>query len=237
MAIVSHVVDELAQCIFTTRAIVIRDVDGGEEPFIYSSGNKGPGYIMLKGLVSQRPLLKALVYQLAHEVLERFPDVEYVAGNATGGMIPGWIMAEALSDLTAREIPYLYVRETRKLGGHKELITGDKQSSFFRPGRRGLVVEELVNFAETTTNSARVQREVGYDVRHAATIVSYDHSESRRLLEQNGIELVYLLTVRELLTIAKHHGYELKLVDSWLSFLDDPIEWQRKRGLLQTGSA
>lgn len=166
------------------HAVAIRDIEAGEKPFVYSSGNQGPGYLMFKGLVSQRQLLKAMVHHLAFKTLNIFPDVEYVAGNATGGMVPGWIMAEALSTLAGREVPYFYVRNTRKIGGHGELLTGDKNNDFFQPGRRGLVFEELVNFAETTTNSALVQRDAGYEVRFGATIVSYDQPRTRALLEE-----------------------------------------------------
>ena len=46
-------------------AVDIRDVDGGEEPFLYSSGNRGPGYVMVKGLVTRQEIFKPLVEQLA----------------------------------------------------------------------------------------------------------------------------------------------------------------------------
>ncbi len=31
------------------RRIEIRDIDGGEEPFLYSTKNHGPGYVDVKG--------------------------------------------------------------------------------------------------------------------------------------------------------------------------------------------
>ena len=140
-------------------------------------------------------------------------------------------MAEALSDLTSREIPYVYVRETRKLGGHKEVITGDKQNPFFKPGRRGLVMEDSVNFAKTTVYSILVQREAGYNVRHAATIVFYDHKHACKKLDDAGIDLTFLFTLRELLAVALENGFKPHLVKSWISFLNDPMKWQREHGL------
>lgn len=206
-----------------------RDVKNGEEAFEYSSKNHGPGYLMGKGVVAQRALCKALVYNLAFKVLEVFPDVEYVSGNATGGMVPGWILAEALCEITGREIPYFYVRGTRKIGGHGELLTGDKNNDFFQPGRRGLVHEELVNFAETTSNSAIVQREAGYDVRFAATLMFYDQPKAKELLAQTGLKLIYLLTVEDILSAAEGR-FEKRLVDDYRAFLADPVGWQLANG-------
>lgn len=212
------------------KILDFRDVANGEEPFVYSTGNKGPIYLMVKGLVSQRPLLRALIHYLAIEVLGVFPDVEYVAGNVTGGVIPGWELAEALSTLTAREIPYVYVRDTRKVGGQGEQITGDANNNFFVPGRRGLVVEELVNYAQTTTNSAIVQRAKEYDARHAATILSYDQPEAEELLAKHGVRMIALFKLLALLEIAVAAGADKQLVGESQEFIVDPAAWQRKYG-------
>lgn len=211
------------------NALTIRDIEGGEEPFLYSSGNRGPGYLMIKGLVSQRLLLENMIKVLADNVAEAFPDIEYVSGNATGGMIPAYVLAGTLERRLGRPVPYFYVRNTRKIGGHGELLTGDKNNEYFASGRRGLVMEELVNFAETTCNSAIVQREAGYDVRHAACLVNYDHVKSRVHLQANGITMVHLFTVGEILDLAVEF-YDKRLVDDYRSFLANPSQWQLDRG-------
>ena len=159
------ILHDLVRQMLDAKMLDFRNIANGEQPFVYSTGNKGPGYLMVKALVSQRPLFRALIHHLAFKVLGTFPDVEYVAGNVTGGMIPGFELADALSTLTARHIPYVYVRDARKQGGQGEQITGDKNNDFFCQARRGLVVEELVNYAQTTTNSALVQSEAGVDHR------------------------------------------------------------------------
>ena len=220
---------ELVGEMITVGAVSFRDVENGEEPFLYSSGNRGPGYVMVKGLVSQRALLRNLTWQLTLKVGEQFPDVDYVAGNATGGMIPGWLVAEHLTTLTGRHIPYFYVRGTRKQGGHGEVITGDKLNPFFAPGRRGLVVEELVNFAETTTNSTLEQRKAGYDVQYAATILSYDHDRMKQKLEAAAVTLISLITLSELLEVADRK-FPKRLVDDYRTFLKNPKQWQLDRG-------
>ncbi len=95
------------------------------QPFLYASGNFGMGYFMIKGLVGQKRLIRPLGRYLAIEIAEKWPTgIDFVAGNVTGGMIPGWIVSEELEVLLGREFPFVYIRELRKTGGQKELITG-----------------------------------------------------------------------------------------------------------------
>jgi hypothetical protein len=53
--------------IIKAGALEIRDLDAGQEPFLYSSGNYGPGYVMVKGLVSRLNLMKFLCDSLGEK--------------------------------------------------------------------------------------------------------------------------------------------------------------------------
>ena len=61
---------EVAKQIINSGAVSVRDVDSGEEPFVYSTGNRGPGYLMVKGIVGQPSTLKYLTWHLAQKVVE-----------------------------------------------------------------------------------------------------------------------------------------------------------------------
>jgi len=54
-------IKKAARMILKAEALTIRDVDGGESPFLYASGNWGPGYIMIKGLVGRKKIIKSLI--------------------------------------------------------------------------------------------------------------------------------------------------------------------------------
>ena len=58
---------EIASRLINSGAVEIRDVDNGESPFNYSTGNRGPGYLQIKGLVGQPSILKFLTKNLACE--------------------------------------------------------------------------------------------------------------------------------------------------------------------------
>ena len=211
--------------IINAGALAIRDVDAGEKPFLYSSGNWGPGYVMVKGLVSRRDLMKRLCHALAIKVMSiTSPDI--VAGNVTGGMVPGWIVSDYLC------IPYLYVRNTRKVGGHGELVTG------IYAGISGscLVVEELVNFAQTTVNSANALRSLGFQAGYAAAILSYENPKGIENLNDNGVKLISLLTLPKLLDAAEQLGiFPQRAIDDYRLFLQNPQQWQVIRGLEPVG--
>ena len=224
--------EKIGSMIIEAGGLEIRDVDNGEEPFLYSSGNRGPVYVMIKGLVGQPSVLKYLTNQLALKILETEVNKQFhfIAGNATGGMIPGWQLRNDLEELTGQEFPYVYVRETRKIGGHKEHITGDRNNPLIKKMDNALVFEELVNFAETTTNLAKVLREAGYYAPVAGTILSYQNPRAQELLKQTEVELTHLIGLPDLIDVAESTGrFSKEAVKSYRDFLVDPVKWQLDR--------
>lgn len=237
-------VEEIAKAMLGAGALDIRDTDGllgdKEEPFLYSSGNKGCGYVYVKAMVSLRNLFKNLCFNIALDIWNEYCasydedlNIDFVGGNVTGGMIPGWLIAEYLSDFFGREIPFVYIRMSRKKGGHKENITGDSLSPIIKKGSKCIVIEELVNFAETTCQSAEVVRRLGYKCSYAATILSYNHTEALSNLKQHEVQLIYSLTLEQLLTYSvMFEHFNADVVGVYREQLGDPIQWQRNRGIV-----
>lgn len=210
----------------------IRDVDNGAEPFLYASGNWGPGYIMIKGLVGRKKLFKALAEATTQKVAAVAPHINFVAGNVTGGVIPGWLVSEYLEIHLNRTVPCVYVRESRKAGGQKELITGIKGNPEIKRGDNGLVAEELVNFSQTTCNTATLLRSEGYAVTHGTCILFYNNPRALELLKTHELEMVCLFTLSELLeTAEEEETHPRVLIEKYREFLVDPLGWQKTRGL------
>jgi len=237
-------VEEIALMVLEAKAVEIRNVPSKvtneevetlpreQQPFLYASGNWGSGYVSIKNLVGRKTIIRPLVSQLAQLVAERVPYLNFVAGNVTGGVIPGWLISEELEKLLGRTIPFVYIREARKKGGQKELITGITNNPEIPTGANGLVVEELVNFAETICNGADALRDAGYVATHGATILFYNNPEAIKALEEHGIEIVYLFTLPDLLTVAeKYRTHPQNAIDDYREFLADPLGWQAARGL------
>ena len=105
--------EEIATKIIESGQVQIRDVDRGEKPFDYTSGNRGPGYLQIKGLVGQPDTFVFLIRQLAHKVI-REAKFDFVNGNVTGGAIPGWELSRQVSDILGETIPNTYLRGSKK---------------------------------------------------------------------------------------------------------------------------
>jgi|GEM_PF-1157502 len=230
-------IEEVAKTIFASGAVEIRDVDSGEEPFVYSTGNRGPGYVMIKGLVGQPKVLNFLSRQLAHKIAPLYQkEFEFIEGNATGGMVPAWqlrIELERVLGLEEGTIPYNYLREARKSGGHGELITGKGNNPLIIDGMPVLVFEELVNYAGTTTNAARIFREEGHPVTHVGCILTYDHAESNQKLKEAGLILDSAITLPQLLDyVESTKAKSPEAVRSYRGFLASTVDWQLQRNLV-----
>lgn len=237
-------VEQAVLMVLKAKAVEIRDVplrvtneevEGlplENQPFLYASGNWGPGYVTIKNLVGRKQIIRSLTDQLGGLIAERVPGLNFVAGNVTGGVAPGWLLSERLEALFGRTVPFVYIREARKKGGQKELITGMAHNPEISPGNNGLVVEELVNFAQTTCNGADALRDAGFTVTHAATILFYNNPEAIKALAEHGIEMIYLFTLPDLLAVAeRHQAHPQKAIDGYREFLADPLGWQAARGL------
>lgn len=187
---------------------------------------------MIKGLVGQPEVLKFLTRDLAHKVIEE-AEFDFIEGNATGGMVPGWQLRNDISDILGREIPFCYLRGSRKEGGHGELITGDKNNSLILHGMRALVFEELVNYAGTTGNAAEEFRAAGYLVSHAACILHYDNPQANQRLKEKKVTLIPLITLPKLLDVAEADKLiPQESIKSYRDFLQDPVRWQLSRDLV-----
>lgn len=237
-------VDEVALMVLEAKAVEIREVPSivtndevdmlpvERQPFLYASGNWGPGYVTIKNLVGRKKIIRALTRRLAELVAERVSRLDFVAGNVTGGVVPAWLISEELEIILGRTVPFVYIRESRKKGGLKELITGISNNPEILMDDGGLVVEELVNFAQTTCNGAEAIRNAGRIVTHAATILFYNNPEAIKSLREHGIEMVHLFTLPDLLVVAeKYQTHSQKAIDDYQEFLANPLGWQAARGL------
>ncbi len=224
--------EDLGEQLLRENVLQIRDVAAGEKAFLYASGNWGPGYAMVKGLVGNKPFLKALLLRLAVKIADLCPHIDFISANATGGMVPGWIVSDYLEILLQRRVPYIYMRGSRKKGGHKELFTGVEANPSIVPGKNGLVGEELANFADTTCNAAEALRAEGFNVTHGMCILFYNNPKAIERLRATEMEEVYLFTLPQILDIAESRKTHAQhVIDDYRRFLEDPLAWQKKFGL------
>lgn len=205
------------------------------QPFLYASGNWGPGYVSVKGMVSLEEKMDLLTLQLAIRIVEILPDLDLLAGNVTGGVIPAWkthlhlqrvlghplqyvyvggsrnepgiitiIRKEILAEAVVRmneavvssgirpdfvagvtpsgmipayqlsqllNLPFVYIREVKKAGGHKEVITGIKNHPVVKCGSMGLVIGQSENFQASSAYGCKCLTDEGFRAINIHTIL------------------------------------------------------------------
>lgn len=217
--------------IFDYNRIEIRDVDAGEEPFLYSTKNRGPGYVDVKGGVGIDEFFEPALELLARVIVYDEVPVDLVIGMMTGGALPGYRIKQHLQSWLGKRVVYIYQRGARKEGGHGELDTGDRNNPFILEGCYGLVVEELVNFAGTTTAGVLYERNKGRKVDHAACILFYENPVAIERLKNNSINIHWVVTLPEVLDFGLQEGaITQRQFDQYKAFLQDPRAWNESRG-------
>ena len=229
-------VNEIANIVIQVDAIHIRDVANGEMPYHYSSGNFGPGYVMIKGLVGRQKVFRFLVRQLAMRLKDHH-DIDCLAGLVTGGVPPSIYLRDYLQMLWGYEIPWVYIRETRKVGGAGEHITGIVDVASGKPNpeipldSRFGVVEELTNYANSMTNGATTLRNAGYRCNHGYSILDYANTNAVTALNDNKVVLKCLITIPDILNELKNQQiYPDRIIEDYEWSQRDPTGWMAHYG-------
>lgn len=211
---VSKKIEQLILEILRAKLIEIRDVDNGKEPFRYSSGNCGPIYVSLRDVVGRKKIIESLSYLIAEKIRKNIFSADLIAGNATAGIVPGWLVSGYL------DLPFVYIRSEKKDYGQKEQIVGMRGNPNVNCGDNALIVDELVNSGFNIMKSARVLRDAGFVVTHAACFMSYASSEVVRNLKKENIKLIHLFTLSQLLEVAKNRNiYSPEVIRSFKKYL------------------
>ena len=103
-------------------------------PFTWASGWHSPIYCDNRKALSFPQLRSYVKLELVHAILAQHPQVEAIAGVATGAIAQGALVAEEL------HLPFVYVRSKPKDHGLANLIEGELPT-----GAKVVVVEDLIS--------------------------------------------------------------------------------------------
>ena len=177
-------------------------------PFTWASGWKSPIYCDNRKLMSYPDIRNFLKIQFCRIILEKYPNVEAIAGVATGAIAPGAIVADLLG------LPFVYVRATPKDHGLENLIEGD-----LKPGQKVVVVEDLVSTGMSSLKAVEAIRKNGACVIGMVSIFSYGFPIATESMAEANVELTSLSNYDAILEEALRTDYidesELQTLQDW----------------------
>lgn len=186
-------------------------------PFTWASGWKSPFYCDNRKTLSYPELRNYVKLELVHAILDRFPEVEAIAGVATGAIPQGALVADALN------LPFVYVRSKPKDHGLENLIEGE-----LKPGMKVVVVEDLISTGGSSLKAVEAIRKDGSEVIGMVASYTYGFPVAREAFEQAGVELVTLTDYEHVVAEALETGYiaegDVELLNEWRR---DPAQWKK----------
>ena len=181
-----------AQRLLEVQAIKLQP----DEPFTWASGWKSPFYCDNRKTLSYPSLRSFVKLELCHLVQERFPEVEAIAGVATGAIAQGALVADQLG------LPFCYVRSKAKDHGMQNLIEGQVAK-----GAKVVVVEDLISTGGSSLKAVEALRQYGVEVVGMVASFTYGFPVAEEAFKAAGVRLVTLSNYDAVIEEAAKTGY------------------------------
>ena len=186
-----------------------------QNPFTWASGWKSPFYCDNRKTLSYPELRSFVKTEIARIILERFPEVEAVAGVATGAIPQGALVADLLS------LPFVYGRSKPKDHGLENLIEGE-----LKPDMKVVVVEDLISTGGSSLKAVEAIRMNGCEVIGMVAAYTYGFDVATEAFRQAKVNLVTLTNYEAVVNEAARIGYikesDIQLLNEWRK---DPAHW------------
>lgn len=204
---------QVAELLLQIKAIKLSP----QKPFTWASGILSPIYCDNRVLLSY-PAIRNTVKNAFVEKSAAFADFDVVAGVATAGIPMGALLADALQK------PFVYVRAKAKEHGRQNLIEGELQ-----PGKKVLVVEDLISTGGSSLKAVEAIRENECEVVGVLAIFSYQFEEAESAFKNADCPMLTLSNYSALITAALESNYinqaEVELLQSWRK---NPQSWKKE---------
>ncbi len=202
---------KLAKALMDIKAVLLRP----QEPFTWASGWHSPIYCDNRRILSH-PELRAQVAQwLADKAMELYPEAEVVAGVATGAIAHGVLAADRMQK------PFVYVRPKPKDHGTGSQIEGE-----LAPGKKVVVIEDLISTGMSSLAAVKALRDAGAQVLGMVAIFTYGFDLAAQRFEEDKVRLDTLSNYSALVDVASETGYISSAAKSLLhEWRKNPSEW------------
>ncbi|MGH2647191.1 MAG: orotate phosphoribosyltransferase, partial [Ginsengibacter sp.] len=124
-----------------------------DKPFRWASGWKSPIYCDNRMILSFPHIRDFIKSELCDLILKLHGGAEMLAGVATAGIPWGAIVADQL------KLPYIYVRPKPKEHG-----LGNQIEGYYEPGKKVVIIEDLISTGKSSLLVAEVLKKEGLEV-------------------------------------------------------------------------
>lgn len=184
-------------------------------PFTWASGWNSPIYTDNRKTLSYPEIRSLIKVEMCRMILENFPEVDVIAGVATGAIAMGALVADTLG------LPYIYVRSAPKDHGLENLIEGN-----LKPGQKVVVIEDLISTGGSSLKAVEAIRKAGGEVAGMAAIFTYQFPLAIESFEKANVELLTISNYSAMLEAALETKYiqeeDLEALKEWRK---DPANW------------
>lgn len=190
-----------------------------ENPFTWASGWKSPIYCDNRKVLSFPYIREFVKSEMSNLIFEEFADAEGLAGVATAGIAWGAMAADQL------KLPFMYVRAKPKEHGMGNQIEG-----YYEPGRKIVVVEDLISTGKSSLQVAEVLKQSGLEVMGMVSIFNYGFDQAETAFIAAGIPLRSLTDYTTLISLAVEKALvSPEQVSVLLKWRADPASWGQSK--------
>ncbi|VDO07710.1 unnamed protein product [Rodentolepis nana] len=161
------------------------------------TGEVTPVYFDIRLTMSDPLLLQEITESMYEMVCDRTSHHKF--DLVTG--VPAAAVALATSVSIQQNLPMILTRKAVKDHGTKKLIEG-----VWTPGQEVLIVEDVVTYGDSISETVELLRSMGLVVRHALVVVERQQGATQNLLHNYNVNLHALLTFDDILNILNTDG-------------------------------
>lgn len=194
----------VAKSLMDIKAVMLRP----ENPFTWASGWNSPIYCDNRKILSYPEIRENVCRWMADIIKKKYPEVEVIAGVATGAIAHGYLVAHLLGK------PFCYVRPKPKDHG-----TGSQIEGLLPQGAKVVIVEDLISTGMSSLAANNALVNAGADVMGMVAIFTYNFNKARQAFEDANVELTTLSNYDTLIEVAAETGYvkesEIAVLKEW----------------------
>jgi orotate phosphoribosyltransferase len=204
---------QIAEYLLQIKAIKLEPTN----PFTWASGWKSPIYCDNRKTLSHPEVRTYIKKAFAQAILEKYPEVDVIAGVATGAIAQGALVAEELNK------PMIYIRSSAKSHGMTNLIEGE-----YKAGQKVVVIEDLISTGGSSLKAVEALREAGCEVMGMLAIFTYGFQTAVDNFANANCEVATLSEYNIMIDRAQEIGYvQSEDVEQLKEWRKDPGNWKK----------